>query len=226
MGILAQVLNKQASAEGEIGYFGLGSWWMSAFSKSERDYIEEAFKPKGVPAGARPLTRDRGHLSVSSAAGLLSGLAGSLGKRLEDRQLALRILAKAEERGQAEDDVMGLYFTYQEMIRLHFRWIDKVADALDSTFVACHKQIALAPTVATLLRKRYPLKSLPVHLGYQQAASLLEKKGNYSRAIAVCKQAQAEGWSGNWTWRIGRMAKKMSHTPRGISSAGMTQIWR
>ena len=80
--------------------------------------------------------------------------------------------------------------------------------------------------MAQRLRERYPAKSLPIHLGYQQAAGILEKQGYYSRAIAICKQAQAEGWSGNWTWRIGRMAKKMSHMPRSISPSGMTPIWR
>ena len=82
MGIFAQLLNKPVAVEGELGYFGLGRWWFSAFSKVEREHIEEVFQPEGAPAGSRPLTKDHGYLSASSAASLLSGLAASLGRQI------------------------------------------------------------------------------------------------------------------------------------------------
>jgi len=226
-GILERLCERYAKVEGELGYFGLGHWWLSAFTKSQRAHMEGAFQAPGLAPTARALTRGKSQRTFRSAAGLLTALAGGLRNMPEDRDLAARILAKAEERARAEDDTLGLHFAYQEMIRLHFKWRDRFSDALDLTFGACHKQIAIALHAAQAFRELYPEEDLPTHAGFQQLVTLQEKDAAYAKAIELCKQAREQGWPGNWTWRIGCLAKKhseRSYSVTSISPSGLTRI--
>jgi hypothetical protein len=227
MRILDRILRRRLATTGELGYFGLTGWWTSSFTAAERDHMEAAFCTGEVPAGVRPLTRDRGSSTFPTAAALLTVLADRLSEKLQDRGLACKVLAEAEKRALAEDDVAGLHFVYHQMIRLHSRWKDQFANATDLTFAACHRQIQLAPQAAQALLRRRPGEPLPTHLGYLQASALLEQQGTYEPAIELCRQAQAGGWGGNWSWRIQRMARKMyeSGQPvKSISSSGMTPL--
>ena len=227
MRILDTILGRRLKATGELGYFGLTDWWTSSFSRAEQAYMEAAFCASGLPAGAKPLTRDRGFVTFPTAAALLTVLGDRLSEKPEDRGLALRVLAQAEERALAEGDILGRHFVYHQTIRLHSRWKGTFADAVDRIFAACHKQIQLAPDAAQALRRMRPDESLPTHLGYLQASALLEQEGRYEPAIELCRQAQAAGWSGNWSWRIQRMARKMyerGHPVRSISSSGITWL--
>jgi hypothetical protein len=216
--MLKRLCRRRTEVEGELGYFGLGPWWSAAFTRTERDHIEASFQPPNLPRGARPLTTGQKQLTFQSAAGLLTAVAASLRGNRQDRPLAMQILAKAEERARAEDSVLGLHFVYQETIRLHNKWRDYFPDALDLTFGACHKQVAMARIVAQALRDVRPKEPLPVHLGFQQLAFLLEKEGSYTKAIEICKEARDQGWNGNWTWRIGCLAKKRDEQDRGVRS--------
>lgn len=227
MHILNRIFNRHPEVGGELGYYGLASWWTSTFSPKERQYLEGTLRSPGLPAGTRPLTRDRGLLPVQTTAGLLILLADRLTERPADRSLAHRVLTKAEERATAESDLLGLHFTYHQMIRLHLRWKEHFLDASDLAFAACHKQMRLAPQVAGVYRQRYPEGPLPVHLGYVHAVNLLEQQGSLARAIEICKQAQAEGWAGNWPWRIQRMARCLheeSFAVKPISSSGIGPV--
>ena len=227
MRILDKILGRRLEGTGELGYFGLMGWWTSSFSPAERNYMEGVFCVSGLPARAKPLTRDKGLVNYPTAASLLTVLADRLGEKSEDRGLAAKVLAQAEERALAEDDVLGRYFVYHQMIRLYSRWKSEFANAVDLIFAACHKQIALAPDAAQVLRKLRPDKPLPTHLGYLQASVLLEQEGAYERAIDLCKQAQAGGWNGNWSWRIQRMTRKLGEKGRlvkPISSSGIRRL--
>ncbi len=227
MRILNKILGRRLQGTGELGYFGLMGWWTSSFSATERNYMETVFCASGLPARAKPLTRDRGLVNYPTAASLLTVLADRLGEKLEDRGLAVKVLAKAEERALAEGDVLGRYFVYHQMIRLYCKWKSEFANTVDLIFAACHKQIQVAPDAAKVLRKLRPDKPLPTHLGYQQASALLEQEGRYEPAIELCKQAQAEGWSGNWPWRIQRMARKVyerGNPVKAVSSSGITPV--
>jgi len=224
MRILDIILGGRRKTTGELGYFGLTGWWMSSFSAAERDYMEAAFCVPPLPAGAKPLTRDRGVVTFQTAAGLLTVLADRLQEQTRDRKLAARVLAKAEERALAEGDIFGLHFVYHQMIRLQSRWRDQFPDAVNQIFAACHKQIRLAPEAAKVLRQRHPDKPLPIHLGYQWASTLLEQEGAYQPALELCRQAQAGGWSGNWSWRIQRINRTLyerNPTVQSISSSGI-----
>jgi hypothetical protein len=225
MRILSRILDRRSERSGgELEYFGLGAWWASTFSRAEQEHMEAAFFTPELPACSKPLTRDRGLLAFQSAAGLLTVLADRLSERVEDRGLASRVLAKAEERAIAEGDILGLHFAYHQMIRLHCRWKERFADALDLAFAACHKQIKLAPHTVKAFREKSPGEPLPTHLGYLQAANILEQQGACAQAIEICRQAQAEGWAGNWSWRMQRLAKKLSSSIRPISQSGIGPV--
>jgi hypothetical protein len=227
MRILDKILGRRLATTGELGYFGLMGWWTSSFSPAERTYMEAAFCAPGLRARAKPLTRDRGLVSFPTAAALLTVLGDRLSEKPRDRNLATRVLAKAEERALAEDDTLGLHFVYHQMIRLHSRWKDQFPDAVDLTFAACHKQIKLAADAAPALRQLHPGEPLPTHLGYLLASALLEQEGAYDPALQLCKQAQAGGWSGNWSWRIQRLTRKLFEQGppvKSISSSGMTSL--
>jgi hypothetical protein len=227
MRIITRILRRHREVGGELGCFGLGSWWLSTFSAAQRQHMEAALQSPEMPVRARPLTRDRGLLPVQTAAGLLILLADKLGNQPQDRSLACCVLAKAEERALAGNDLLGLHSTYHQMIRIHLRWKGEFRDASDLAFAACHKQMQLSSQVAGIFRQRYPDRPLPVHLGYLHAASILEQQGGFSRAIEICRQAEAEGWSGDWSWRIQRMARRLhEQTPqmRPISHSGMGPV--
>jgi hypothetical protein len=227
MRILDKILGRRLQGTGELGYFGLMGWWISSFSAAQRSYMETVFRASGLPARTKPLTRDRGLVTYPTAASLLTVLADRLSEKVEDRGLAAKVLAQAEERALAEGDVLGRYFVYHQMIRLYCKWKSEFANPVDLIFAACHKQMQLAPDAALALRKLRPDKPLPTHLGYLQASTLLEQEGRYEPAIELCKQAQAEGWSGNWPWRIQRMARivyERGHPVKSVSSSGITPV--
>ena len=98
MRILDKILGRRLEPTGELGYFGLTGWWLSSFSAAERYYLEAAFCTSELPAGAKPLTRDRALVSFPTAAALLTVLADRLSDKPQDRTLASRVLAQAEER--------------------------------------------------------------------------------------------------------------------------------
>ena len=219
----------QAEVEvaGELGYFGLASWWSALFTEAERDHIETLFQPPGFSPSAQPLTTGHKRMDFRSAADLLTAVAGYLREEPEDRALAMRLLAKAEERAKAQEDTLALHLAYQEIIRLHCRWRDQFPDAVDLIYGACHKQITIATEVAMLFEKSRPGQGLPVHMGFQMMAVLLEQEGSFAQAIELCKQARFQGWSGNWTWRIGTLARKLAQRGdpiRNISPSGLTPL--
>lgn len=212
---------------GEVAYFGLVSWWSALFTEAERDRIETLFQPPGFSPSARPLTTGHKRLDFYSAAALLTALAGYLREDPADRDLAMRVLAKAEERAKGQDDILGLHLVYQEMIRLHCRWREQFPDAVDLICGACHKQIAIATRVAEVFQDKRPGQVLPLHMGFQMMAVVLEQEGSYAQAIELCKQARFQGWSGNWTWRIGCLARKLSergNPVRTISPSGLGPV--
>jgi hypothetical protein len=224
MDAVKHILEHRAEVEGYIGYFGLDDWWLAALTAEQRDYIEKEYKPPTLSPGTKPLTEGSEKPPFTTAASLLTAVAGQLRNRPEDRALAVLILTKGEERAQTEGDVLGLHFVFQEMIRLHNTWRDKFPDALDAAFAACYKQTRIAENVIKAWRREYPMKPLPAHAGYEQMATMLVKEGNYNRAIDVCRQARYEGWPGNWDWRISHYAKESGSPVTPISSTGITPI--
>ena len=140
MRIVDKILGRRLETTGELGYFGLTGWWTSSFSPVERAHMEAAFCASGLPAGAKPLTRDRGVVNFPTAPALLTVLGDRLSEKPEDRGLALRVLAQAEERALAEGDILGRHFVYHQMIHE----VDRKSTRLNSS----HHSVSRMPSSA------------------------------------------------------------------------------
>jgi len=199
-------LGGEPKIEGELGYFGLGDWWVSTFSEAERDYIETTYQPMSIGGDReKPLTEGRIQSTTQTVSSLLSGLAGWF-KKPADLSIARRILAKAEE---VTVEPVDQHYLYQEMIQTFYRSRDLDPTALNDAVIACQKQISIAVKVTRLLKKEYPGEQLPAHVGYKQLAIILEKEEKYSEVIRLMKNAVAQGWNGDWEKRIARCEKKL-----------------
>lgn len=193
--------------EGQFGYFGLADWWLSTFNDKEREYIERVYQPMGSQLDSRPLTQGTISYTSQTVTGLLSGLATWFTKS-EDAYIAAKILEKAEETGQS--NILDLHFAYQGMIQLYYRMRDAEPTALAKAIESCKKQIALASKTTKEFQREYPGSSLPAHVGYTQLAIILEKQKKYDEVLRLCRDAQAQGWNGDWEKRIERCQTKLN----------------
>jgi len=195
--------------EGEIGYFGLADWWLAAFTDAERKYIERRYRPLGSGEKERPLTQGKITYSTGSAVSLLTALATWF-QGPKDRQLARRILAKAEELATSAD-VLDRHFLYQQVAKTYYPDRDSDPGALQVAISACEKQIALGPSAVREWKRKYPKDdSLPAHYGYTQLCIIWEKQGRYAEVVQLCNQAKRQGWAGDWDNRIARCQKKLA----------------
>ena len=224
MGVASRAVKKSATVGGEISFYRLESWWLSAFSEAERRHIEALYYHPGLVKAKRPLTRGKGPSVHARVCDLLLAMAQPLERRAEDRVVAARILGKSEECANAKNDVIALHFTYEAMIRLHARWKKLFRDAEDAAFAACYKQVRIAGEVRKALRERYPMRPLPSHGGYELIVSMLTEAENYAQAITICEQAKSQGWPGDWVGRMQEVAKASGYAIRYISPAGVTHV--
>lgn len=210
------LFNKKPVIEGELGYFGLGDWWLATFTPEERDYIERIYKPIEVGGGdnQKPLTQGKILTTSETAVKLLAGLAGWFDKP-KDISIATRILTKAE--GLSSANVLDRHFLYQQMIETYYRARDTSPDALDNAIAACQKQIDIAPSAAKAFKKEYSAQEaertfgarLPAHVGYTQLAIIRDKQKKYEEALHMCRQAKQQGWNGDWDKRIARYEERL-----------------
>jgi len=191
-------------AQGSIGYFGLEDWWLTAFCDDERQHIQRTFQPLGdsgdsLTSGAISHTRQ-------TAVGLLGALAGWFNGP-EDRSIAHKILDKAVELSK-DAPALGVHFLYQQMIQTYYKDREK-SEYMDKAVGACRKQIALAPHAACAFKAEYSKEPLPEHKGYKQLAIILEKQGRFQDAIELSRQAESQGWAGDWVRRVERCETKL-----------------
>lgn len=88
------IFRSKSKIQGPIDNVNLTEWWLSTFSEAERKYIEKKFQP--LWGSEESLTKGKVSFSSDTAVVLLHNSAGWFAKD-EDRHLAYRILAKAEE---------------------------------------------------------------------------------------------------------------------------------
>ena len=210
MGLLDRFKSRHAPSGNEggglLGYFGLTDWWLRDFSDQERALIEGRYEPMGMSA-ERPLTSGTFHGSSRTATHLLSSLAGWV-NRPGERHLARRILAKAVELADSENaPVLDRHFLQQHILQANYPDRED-PEAMAAAIQACEGQIALAEQAATAFQAEYPGEPLPQHVGYKQLTIIHDKRGDYDAAIALCQQARAQGWNGDWDTRIARLEKK------------------
>jgi hypothetical protein len=123
--------------------------------------------------------------------------------------------------------LMKKHFELLEVIRSNYKLQDKEPGALENAISACNQQIAIAPEVAQLFHQEFeelnqfaveqgeqPMPksaaALPIHTGYTQLAIIREKQGRLAEAICLCREAQGQGWAGDWEKRIARCQKKQT----------------
>jgi hypothetical protein len=187
---------------GQLGYYQLGNWWMTAFDEAERAHIERVYQPMGF--GLRPLTQGNITASTGTVVMFLSGLAGWCTQE-NDRLLARRILAKAEELATTAP-ILDVHFLYQAKMQAYYR-DNRDPAALAVAIHACEQQIAVAPQAAKAMKKAYRGQPLPTHSGYDQLIAIRQRQQDYSAAIALARQAQKQGWRGDWDKDIAQCQK-------------------
>lgn len=201
------IFNTKTEIKGDIGYFGLQDWWLSTFTQEERDHIEDIYQPMGYEPGSKPLTQRDITSTSQTATQFLQALAGWFNNPL-DREIAKKIIAKAEELASIGGDVLGHHFTLSEKIVIYYRERETTPDGLDKSIQACRDQIAMAPEAAKVFLKEYPWQSLPAHQGYRQLRIILEKQEKYDEAIELCEQAKQQGWADDWDKMVETLNKK------------------
>jgi tetratricopeptide (TPR) repeat protein len=200
-------INESEPIQGEIGYFKLTDWWMTAFSDRERKHIESIFHPiSTIQASGSPLTSGVIQSTTETAVGFLSALAGWFQKP-EDRTIAHRILNKAMELSK-DASALDNHYLYQTIIQFNYRNREN-GENLKAAIDACLKMISLAPEAARAYKSEFPKEQLPGHKGYEQLAIIYEKQGRFQDAIAVSEQAANQHWGGDWAKRIERCGKKL-----------------
>jgi len=190
--------------EGDIGYYGLEDWWLSAFDEDQREYIVTTFQPMG----GRPRGLVEGHIDWSSgtAASLLSGLS-SWFMAAKDRDIGRIILAKGLELSQSSEDPLDRHFILQGLIQMYYRDRDRPG-FYEQAIAYCKEQINMQHAAAAKFKSEYPDQLLPAHVGYEQYAIILEKEKKYDEAIALSTEASDNGWAGDWDNRIERCKKR------------------
>ncbi len=222
-------LKGKPKIEGGLGYFGLEDWWLSTFSQDEREYIENIYRPissrdfdvsqkdgkfsstynpVNIGDHHKPLTEGKIGFTTQTAVSLLSSLSGWF-RKAQDRSIAKRILAKAEELVKNTDDFLDLHFLYLALIQSAYKARETDPTALDAAIEACKKQIAIAPKAAEEFKRGEYFKTLPEHTGYTQLAIIREKQRDYTEAIQLATQAKRQGWNGDWDKRVERCKAKI-----------------
>ncbi len=195
----------ESTISGPIGYFGLGEWWLDTFTEAERQYIETT---SASPTGPASLTQGQVTDRSGTPEQFLTALATNFYKP-NDRGIAHRMLAKAEQLAEAAGNVLDLHFACLTTIETSYAARNTDPAALEAAIAACEKQIALAPQAALAWGREYPGEGLPAHTGFTQLAIIREKQQNYAEAVRLSKLALEQGWAGDWEKRIARNQKKL-----------------
>jgi len=199
-----ELLNEKNQIKGNICYFGLVDWWLSAFTEVERQYIQN----KLGDAADTLLYGEIRDTSLVSAVSVLHPLTGYFLKE-EERPIAYKILEKAESLLTSKTPICDVHFFYGQKTIIYYR-DRKKPGYLQEAIKSCKKQIEIAPEVAAIFRNESRDLPLPLHTGYEQLAIILEKQKKFSEAIELCNEADKRGWAGDWQKRIERCNKKLS----------------
>ncbi|MBX3000537.1 MAG: hypothetical protein KF893_18600 [Caldilineaceae bacterium] len=216
MSIFKKIFNRQA-VRGEIGYFGLGEWWLSTFDEEQRTFFKHAYTYFGIGIDSHDSPLTGGEISSLSHSSVytLTGMIGALRKQPRYLHLAWLILQEAEIR--KDGTALDLHYLYQTTIEVAYAQRNEHPEALDLAIEACQKQIAIAAQSAKMFkneiseaeRQRTFGAQLPAHVGYTQLCIIYEKEKRYSEVIQLAHKAKKEGWAGDWDKRIARCQKRL-----------------
>lgn len=200
-----RIFRKRERIDGYLRYFHLEDWWLTTFSESERNYIEDTIAPREQGSY---LTK--GEVLGTSQTKLR--LIGSLAKRFgqeDGSHLFKKIMDEAEKLIQESHSVIDEHYVYQQKLETWYKNRGKWPNAIQEAKQACRQQIAVSQEAAKEFRKEYKDMNLPRHAGYQQLSRILEEEENLSEVIKLCDEARVQGWPGDWKKRAERCRKKM-----------------
>ena len=110
--IFGKIFNSSNDPEGYIGYFNLKDWWLNTFTEEEKNHIVDIFQPMGAPKDI--LTKEKFEtLSNDSPLSFFTSLTGWFDNS-RDRNIAYKIISKAEEFIEMEKDILNLHFFIQQ----------------------------------------------------------------------------------------------------------------
>lgn len=225
--------------KGSIGYYGLTDWWLSTFTEEERNHILQTFQPLGGSSeslikGEIISTSQTAISLLSALAGWFNNdrdrtIAYRILKKAEDLitdktdildihflfSSRIKIYYRNRNRDQyaLKEAIQGC----KQQISI----APQVASAFKKDYDDRHNKLKTGFNGDLELWDNSKQKyvkgrnltysfTLPSHTGYEQLAIILEKQKKYKEAINLIKQAQSEGWNGDWDKRIERCQKKAS----------------
>ena len=207
--------------KGSIGFLGLENWWNHELSSKERDTIIRFYNPMG--SSSKDLIEGDISWTSEEPISLIYGIASWLNS-YENLGLCMKIFLKAKSLTTENTQAKIIHFLHGNEIKIYYRHRDRIG--LEPTIAACEQQIKISDKVAiefindnihklelTSSEIFYTPDALPSHIGYKQLSIIMEKSHQYQRAIDLCTQAQAQGWSGDWERRIDRYKKKINKHP-------------
>ena len=126
------------------------------------------------------------------------------------RHLGYKLLDRADTLVNENVPVLDLHFYFAVRGGFYYRWRDHDPFGLDEAVTSFQRQIGLGANVVRFFREDKNWGFIPAHAGYRQLRIIEEKRGNWTLARALCKQAKAEGWADDWDHHIGRIDKKLA----------------
>lgn len=193
---------------GALGHYGLREWWEAALTNEEKHAMRSAFvQPWAARDTGNPLLEGPAYYSSESVVAFLSARAGWFYKP-ENRSVAFKLIAKAEELVAQESNIITIHFLYHQKIQSYYRWRKEISDALHKAIEGCRQQIEIGPRAAIAFGKEHSGEALPSHTGFKQLVIIEEKRGNFPEVIRLCELAESQGWAGDWLHRSERVGRK------------------
>lgn len=196
LGIIGESINfteEKQGMESVIDKCGLREWWNDEFSERERETIVNNIG-----------TID---MSPASIPKMLSNIATQSFQNnfiKENRSIVQKFYEKSDQLFENSDDMIDRHFFYDASIRFYYSDREN-KESMKKAIESCRKQIGIANSAAENFKRLQG--RMPEHTGYKQLAIILDKQNKYDEAIKICKQAESEGWSGDWIPRIARYEK-------------------
>lgn len=195
---------RKHKVEGDIAALGLGDWWLSTFSKEDREWMSSTYTPMGP--GQRPLTEGAGIAgSRRDTLSYLCYVAPWFSKE-GHQHCAIAFVDKAMDFYDDSTDVLDRHFALGNQCGLVYRWRDVFPGALDQVVKICELSISFHEEAAVACKEKFG--SIPAHACFRQLRIIEEKRGNYERALELCEMAKIGGWAGGWDSDIARIEKK------------------
>lgn len=194
---------RQDKPQGDIAGASLTDWWLKTFTKEERDYIANKYRPMGI-SQKRCLIEGPSH--HQDAGKLLLGLS-SWFRAPKDRPIERILLNEAIRR--TTQGSFERHLAYGAMMVNWYRDRDTDPSALETALNYARKQVAMSNQAAKAWGGN-GTDDLPSHQGYEQLAIVAEKQKRHAEAISIARRAKHEGWAGDWDKRIERCRKRLA----------------